>query len=171
MTTLVVTHDQVEAIGIADRIALMNRGRIVQIGTAREIYEHPATRFVADFVGHSLWFSGRFESDGIRAGRFHCDDGLVFVVERPAATASHCGLSVRPEHIHLEARSDDENRIPAVVERVEFFGAELRLHCRLDANGRIIAIPIRSDDPAMPGQGDRVELGVSSTRCRVVPDE
>jgi hypothetical protein len=45
------------------------------------------------------------------------------------------------------------------------------LHCRLDANGRIIAIPIRSDDPAMPGQGDRVELGVSSTRCRVVPDE
>ena len=171
MTTLVVTHDQVEAIGIADRIALMNRGRIVQIGTAREIYEHPATRFVADFVGHSLWFSGHFESDGIRAGRFLCDDGLVFVVERPAATASHCGLSVRPEHIHLEARSDDENRIPAVVERVEFFGAELRLHCRLDANGRIIAIPIRSDDPAMPGQGDRVELGVSSTRCRVVPDE
>jgi multiple sugar transport system ATP-binding protein len=82
-----------------------------------------------------------------------------------------CGLSVRPEHIHLKARSEDENRISAVVERVEFFGAELMLHCRLDANGRMIAIPIRSDDPAMPGEGDRVELGVSSTRCRVVPDE
>lgn len=52
--TLIVTHDQQEAIGIADRIAVMQSGRIAQVGTAREIYEEPATRFVAEFIGHSL---------------------------------------------------------------------------------------------------------------------
>ena len=61
MTTLVVTHDQLEAIALADRIALMNNGRIVQIGTGREIYEEPATRFVAEFIGQSLWFTGKLE--------------------------------------------------------------------------------------------------------------
>jgi len=170
-TTLVVTHDQVEAIGIADRIALMNQGRIVQIGRAREIYEEPTTRFVAEFVGQSLWFSGRFEPDGDRQGRFFADDGLVFIAERPTTSATRCGLSVRPEHIHLAPRPDDVNRFAAVVERVHFFGAELVLHCRLDSTGRMIAVPIRSDDPTTAGPGDRVELGVSSARCRVVADE
>ena len=61
-TTLVVTHDQSEAIGLADRIALMNKGRIVQVGTAREIYEEPATRFVAEFIGQSIWFSGHLQA-------------------------------------------------------------------------------------------------------------
>lgn len=56
MTTLVVTHHQQEAIGMADRIAVMRQGRSAQIGTAREIYEEPASRFVAEFIGHSLWF-------------------------------------------------------------------------------------------------------------------
>jgi putative spermidine/putrescine transport system ATP-binding protein len=171
MTTLMVTHDQIEAISIADRIALMNRGRIVQIGTAREIYEEPATRFAAEFVGRSIWFTGRFEPDGSRQGRFLSDDGLIFVAEGPIASATRCGLSVRPEHIHLRARADDVNRIGAVVERVDFLGAELILHCRLDTSGRVIAFPIRSDDTAVAARGDRVELGISSMRCRVVADE
>jgi putative spermidine/putrescine transport system ATP-binding protein len=66
-TTLVVTHDQTEAIGLADRIALMNKGRIVQVGTAREIYQEPATRFVAEFIGQSIWFSGHLRQGAERA--------------------------------------------------------------------------------------------------------
>jgi ABC-type Fe3+/spermidine/putrescine transport system ATPase subunit len=170
-TTLVVTHDQIEAIGLADRIALMDRGRIVQIGTPREIYDAPATRFVAEFVGQSLWFSGCFEQDGSHRGRFVSDDGLVFVTERPAANAARHGLSIRPEHIHVEARCGDVNRINAVVERVDFLGAELILRCRLNTGGRVIAIPIRSDDQAAVHPGDHVELGVAAARCRAVADE
>jgi ABC-type Fe3+/spermidine/putrescine transport system ATPase subunit len=170
-TTLLVTHDQIEAIGIADRIALMDRGRIVQIGTAQEVYEAPTTRFVAEFVGRSLWFTGRFEPDGSHQGRFLTDDGLVFVTQRPVATAARYGLSIRPEHVHLKARADDINKVTAIVERVDFFGAELVLRCRLDANGRAVAIPIRSDDPAAAAPGDRVELSISSKRCRVVVDD
>ena len=171
MTTLLVTHDQIEAIGIADRIALMDRGRIVQVGTAREIYEEPATRFVAEFIGQSLWFTGRFEPDGHRQGRFISDDGLTFIAAQPVVTASRYGLSIRPEHVHLKPRAEDTNRIGAIVERVDFLGAELILRCRLDAKGRVIAIPIRSDEPAIPNPAERVELGVALSRCRVVADE
>lgn len=171
MTTLVVTHDQMEAIGIADRIALMNLGRIVQVGTPREIYEEPSTRFVAEFIGQSLWFTGRFEPDGSLQGRFAADDGLTFMAAPPVVAASRYGLSIRPEHVHLGARASDVNRFGAIVERVDFFGAELILRCRLGAKGRAVAIPIRSDDSAIPNPGDRIELGVALARCRVVADE
>jgi ABC-type Fe3+/spermidine/putrescine transport system ATPase subunit len=166
-TTLIVTHDQIEAIGLADRIALMNRGRIVQVGTAREIYEEPATRFVAGFIGQSVWFSGQLKR-GKDSAEFVTDDGFVLRVDAPA-DVQKCGLSIRPEHVHLPARSNDINRIPATVTDVEFFGAELIVSCRLDS-GRVIRIPIRSDDEAMAA-GARVPLGVAPERCKVVADD
>ena len=172
MTTLIVTHDQIEAIALADRIALMNKGAIEQIGSARDIYEQPATRFVAEFIGQSLWFAGRFDRQGAGpVGRFVADDGPTFIVDPPTVRSARYGLSIRPEHVHLMARATDANRLPAVVDRVQFLGAELVVSCRLDAGARIIAIPIRSDEEAIPAPGDRVELGVSAGRCRVVADE
>jgi ABC-type Fe3+/spermidine/putrescine transport system ATPase subunit len=168
-TTLVVTHDQTEAIGLADRIALMNKGRIVQIGTAREIYQEPATRFVAEFIGQSIWFSGRL-SLGPDRTTFVTDEGIALPVEAPAGTRSDVGLSIRPEHIHLPARPGDIGRIPAAVTNIEFFGAELVVSCKLDS-GRVIRIPVRSDDENLPAAGARVELGVAPERCRVVADD
>jgi len=168
-TTLVVTHDQTEAIGLADRIALMNKGRIVQIGTAREIYQKPATRFIAEFIGQSIWFSGRL-SQGPDRTMFVTDDGIVLPVEAPANLPPAVGLSIRPEHIHLPARPSDIGRIPATVTSIEFFGAELIVSCRLDS-GRIVRIPVRSDDEGLPATGARVELGVAPERCRVVADD
>jgi ABC-type Fe3+/spermidine/putrescine transport system ATPase subunit len=169
-TTMVVTHDQLEAMSIADRIAVMDRGRIVQVGTPREIYDEPNTRFVAEFVGQSLWFSGRFEPDRGQA-RFVTDDGVVFVAERPAAASACYGLSVRPEHVHIRSCPEDVNRMSAVVERVDFLGAELIVRCRLDGSNKAMAIPIRSDEMASVGPGDRIELGVSPRHCRIVADE
>jgi ABC-type Fe3+/spermidine/putrescine transport system ATPase subunit len=154
-TTLVVTHDQTEAIGLADRIALMNKGRIVQIGTAREIYQEPATRFVAEFIGRSIWLT---------------DAGIVLPVNPPTSLRPDVGLSIRPEHIHLPARPSDIGRIPATVTNVEFFGAELIVSCRLNS-GRVIRIPVRQDDEGLPAAGARVELGVAPDRCRVVADD
>jgi putative spermidine/putrescine transport system ATP-binding protein len=173
MTTLVVTHDQQEAIALADRIALMNNGRIVQIGTGREIYEEPATRFVAEFIGQSLWFTGRLETQPAGgAARFQCDDGNVFAAAAPRGAGGGAkGLSIRPEHVHLQPRPGDHNRIPATIERVEFFGAELLVHCRLARGGRTIAVPIRSDDPELPVPGAAAELGVAPERCHVIDDE
>ena len=169
LTTLVVTHDQLEAIGLADRIALMNMGRIVQVGTAREIYEQPATRFVAEFIGQSLWFAGSLAEDG--SARFNAEDGNAFNVATSGRPGKRQGLSIRPEHVHLRRRPEDENRLPAVVERVEFYGAELIVHCRLTTGGRKIAVPARSDDPGLPAAGEQIELGIAAARCRVVEDE
>ena len=167
-TTLVVTHDQSEAIGLADRIALMNNGRIVQVGTAREIYQEPATRFVAEFIGQSIWFSGRLRRGQDRA-EFVTDDGLVLPATAPTSACPDVGLSIRPEHIRLPARPGDIGRIPATVTLIEFFGAELIVSCRLDS-GRIIRVPVRQDDEGLPAAGARVELGVSPERCRIVAD-
>jgi len=169
-TTLVVTHDQVEAIGIADRIALMDRGRIVQVGTPREIYDEPITRFVAEFVGQSLWFSGRFEPGEGQQGRFIADDGIIFIAERPVAPAARYGLCLRPEHVHVGSRPQEINTINVVVERIDFLGAEHILRCRLE-RGKAIAVPIRSEDRESFSPGDRIPLGVSAAHCRVVVDE
>ena len=169
-TTLVVTHDQVEAMVIADRIALMDRGRIVQVGTPREIYDEPITRFVAEFIGQSLWFSGRFEPGEGKQGRFIADDGITFVTERPAVPAARYGLCLRPEHVHVGSRPQDVNTINVVVERIDFLGAEHILQCRLE-RGKAIAIPIRSEDRENFHPGDRIPLGVSAAHCRVVVDE
>src|SRR5882724_4311781 len=168
-TTLVVTHDQAEAMALADRIALMNKGRIVQIGTARDIYEQPATRFVAEFIGQSIWFSGELKQ-GRDVTDFVSGDGLVFRVDATGKVPRGCGLSIRPEHIHLHARANDINRIPATVTDVEFFGSELIVACRLES-GRIIRIPIRSDDESIPVAGARVALGVAPDRCKIVANE
>jgi ABC-type Fe3+/spermidine/putrescine transport system ATPase subunit len=173
MTTLVVTHDQLEAIALADRIALMNNGRIVQVGTGREIYEEPATRFVAEFIGQSLWFTGKLDAspqDG--HPRFVADDGNAFAVAPSASRSGRGqGMSIRPEHVHLTARPGDRNRLPATIERVEFYGAELIVHCRLARGGRSIAIPIRSDEPDIPAPGATIELAVAPERCRVIDDD
>ena len=166
-TTLVVTHDQTEAIGLADRIALMNKGRIVQIGTAREIYQEPATRFVAEFIGQSIWFFGHLKQ-GLDRAEFVSDDGIVLPVAPPTSVRPDVGLSIRPEHIHLPARPSDIGCIPATVTIIEFFGAELIVSCRLDS-GRVIRIPVRSDE-SLPATGARVELGVAPERCRVIAD-
>lgn len=169
-TTLIVTHDQMEAIGIADRIALMDRGRIVQVGTPREIYDEPITRFVAEFVGQSLWFSGHFEPGEGRQGRFITDDGITFIAERPVAPAARYGLCLRPEHVHIESRPEDVNTINVVVGRIDFLGAEHILRCRLET-GKAIAVPIRSEDRGSFSPGDHIALGISAAHCRVVVDE
>jgi ABC-type Fe3+/spermidine/putrescine transport system ATPase subunit len=171
MTTLVVTHDQQEAIALADRIALMNNGRIVQIGTARQIYEEPATRFVAEFIGQSLWFTGKPDPQQVDDYvQFHCDDGNVFAAVASRRSGGNQGLSIRPEHVHLQPRPGDHNRIKAEIERIEFFGAELIVHCRLICGGRVIAVPIRSDEPEIPPPGTMTELGVAPERCHVIDD-
>ncbi len=170
MTTLVVTHDQQEAIALADRIAVMNNGRIAQIGTARQIYEEPRTRFVAEFIGQSLWFTGGVDSRPENgAARFRADDGNVFAAVVRGAGDSQ-GLAIRPEHVHLRPRPGDDNRIAARIERIEFFGAELIVHCRLSQGGRVIAVPIRSDDPDIPAPGAVTELGIAPERCHVIDD-
>jgi iron(III) transport system ATP-binding protein len=110
LTTLYVTHDQIEALALSDRIAVMNGGRIVQLGTPREIYERPADPFVADFIGTSNFFSGSIV--GADAGRMaivRLDGGaeLRTVLPRDLAPGARVTVAIRPEKLELSTSPDN----------------------------------------------------------------
>jgi putative spermidine/putrescine transport system ATP-binding protein len=165
-TTLVVTHDQDEAMALADRIAVMDRGRIVQLGTPREIHERPATRFVAEFVGRILWLDGQVQEGG---QRFVTGAGLALRCRPPARVASRHGLAIRPERIRLPARPGDENRLPARVTALSYRGGESLVGVELSP-GLALSLPVRSHEVDC-APGDVVELGIRAEDCVVVAEE
>ncbi|MGY3485158.1 multiple sugar transport system ATP-binding protein [Bradyrhizobium sp. USDA 4011] len=116
-TTVYVTHDQLEAMSMADQIAVMNKGRVEQIGTPQEVYDRPASMFVADFIGsppmNFLHFEGGMRS-GDRAISFH-DTRLAVPEIREDRASAPLALGVRPEHIRFA---------DAGAVRGEVFGAE-----------------------------------------------
>jgi multiple sugar transport system ATP-binding protein len=119
-TTVYVTHDQLEAMAMADKIAVMNRGVIEQFGTPQEIYDRPATMFVADFIGsppmNFLTFQSALES-GARSVRVNGAEVPVPVL-REARGESQLALGVRPEHV----RFDDASRLRGSVFGTEYLG-------------------------------------------------
>jgi len=131
ITFIYVTHDQDEAMTMSDRIAVMNRGRISQVGTPQEIYEQPSSLFVADFIGASNVFSGRVTGPVGPWSLVRLDSGEEFRV--PARSASDRGVRVsvvvRPDHMALAnatAASPDVNAIAGVIKRISFLGTHLQ---------------------------------------------
>ncbi len=108
ITTLYVTHDQDEALALSDRIAVMSAGKIVQIGTPREIYREPATPFIADFVGHSNILEGTpvRRGDGGLGVRFADDQVLCLPAEPGGAPSPRLQVAIRPEHVALKSSGD-----------------------------------------------------------------
>ena len=132
VTTIMVTHDQEEALSIADRIVVMNAGRIEQVGTPREIYGVPATPFVADFVGKINVLPAIAEGSGsFRVGNVLLSSACLDVV-----AGTPVKLYLRPEEITLNANgSAAGNTLPARVAKIEFLGAFCLVGISLDAAG------------------------------------
>jgi spermidine/putrescine transport system ATP-binding protein len=105
LTFIMVTHDQEEALSLSDRIAVMNQGKIEQIGTPSEVYEHPATSFVADFIGDTNLFSGEISEVDALNVKVTTKTGLTIVVSRgeqtPTESLQPVVVSIRPEKIQL----------------------------------------------------------------------
>ena len=99
ITTVYVTHDQAEAMATADRIAVLDRGQLVQVGSPAEIFDRPKTRFVAEFVGKANILTGRFEADG----QLRLDDGAVIRLADAAgpSSAGKVAICLRPHHLKL----------------------------------------------------------------------
>jgi len=102
-TTVYVTHDQLEAMSMADKIAVMNNGVVEQLGTPREIYDRPASMFVADFIGSPPMNFVDFEAPLARGDRSITIDGAAIAMPElhEAASQPQCALGVRPEHVRL----------------------------------------------------------------------
>ncbi len=137
ITFLYVTHDQGEAMSISDTIAVMNKGRIEQIGTPAEIYETPRSSFVAAFIGDTNFLEGRItETLGPRFSRAEIP-GLGSVTldnDKPVSLGDRIHLSLRPEKLILSRGRQDcgewENTVPGKVEEVIYYGSHTRYWVR-----------------------------------------
>lgn len=126
VTCVMVTHDQEEAMTMAGRIAVMSKGRVLQVGSPEEVYEHPSSRFVADFIGNVNLFDGRLSIDqpdhcAVTAsiGEIHVNHGVSGALNMPTA------IAVRPEKIEIskERPAADHNVFTGKVKEIAYFGS------------------------------------------------
>ncbi len=173
ITFLYVTHDQEEALTMSDRLAVMNHGRIVQLGTPEEVYNEPADAYVADFLGVSNLMDARVESAG--NGRGACRLRLGdFTLEARSGQLEATGavkLAIRPERIHLRPlETGGANCLPGMVERLVFLGSTTHVYVRL-ATGSALQALIRNEGTVVPySQGTPVSVDLPADALRVLPD-
>jgi iron(III) transport system ATP-binding protein len=135
LTTVFVTHDQIEALAMSDRIAVMDRGRIVQVGTPREIYNNPSSPFIADFIGTSNFLRAEVveASEGRYAARLAADGTVVRLsAAQPPAVGASVTIACRPERIALAPADSPpgvDNVLAARVVDKDFLGARLLYSC------------------------------------------
>ena len=172
ITFIFVTHDQEEALTMSDRIAVMSQGRVQQIGTAREIYETPVNRFVADFIGETNLVAARIERITGGQAEVSLPGGQRLSCAAGAATtgAGAHHLSIRPERLNLVAAGAADSDLDAVVERVIYLGTDLHLMARLD-DGTPLSVRLQnSAGTTIPAAGARVGLAFESGAARLLAD-
>jgi sn-glycerol 3-phosphate transport system ATP-binding protein/multiple sugar transport system ATP-binding protein len=157
VTSIYVTHDQVEAMTLADRIVILNGGKVAQIGTPREVYDHPATEFVAGFIGSPAmnFMSGNRTSEGWQI----VDTDLVLpATDSLPVTDPALTLGVRPEHIEvLAADAPDAPWVfDATVKLAELLGADALLN--LSVMGQPILARVGGTDFPPAGTAVRVRI-------------
>jgi spermidine/putrescine ABC transporter ATP-binding subunit len=168
ITAVYVTHDQAEALAIADRVAVMNAGRIEQIGTPDEIYECPQSQFVADFIGLSNFIQGRVISfeDGLAVVEV---DNLRVTVPAGAGTQEGQDLLVfiRPNDIDLLPADAEtgENVLDGVVNKLTYLGDKIDYRLIL---GETLLLRVQTDGKVRFRAGEKVKVRLPEPHCRVI---
>jgi ABC-type Fe3+/spermidine/putrescine transport system ATPase subunit len=151
ITTVFVTHDQDEALGLSDRVAVMHAGRIEQLGSPRDVYDQPATPFVADFIGSSSALEGRVvDGHTVALASGH---SLEVRLARPLTPGAAVRLLIRPERVALGGAGP--NALPARVTSAMFFGDRSEVRLELEGGTRVIAV---APGAAVLAPGDRVSV-------------
>ena len=164
VTTIMVTHDQEEALSMADRIVVMNHGAIEQVGSALEIYREPRSAFVADFVGKVNVLAGAAENGGLRVGSvlLHCRS------EKPVSGKMRAYL--RPEDIVARPIAEgDSNVLESRIEKIEFLGSYCLVRVAADGLGQPLTVYLSlnflSEQALEPG--GRLKLRILPERLRL----
>ncbi|MCD2174837.1 ABC transporter ATP-binding protein [Rhizobium sp. C4] len=164
LTFIFVTHDQEEALTMSDRIAVMSGGHVQQIATPRELYDRPANRFVAGFIGESNFLSAKASAGVVEVG-----EGRVALADAPDGPVT---LMIRPEHVVLSANAPDALELQATVAQLVFFGTDTHVHLVLADGTRLVA---RVQNALHGGQslneGERITISLPAKALRVVRDE
>jgi len=164
ITTIMVTHDQEEALSLADTVAVMDHGTIEQVGTPEQIYHRPASRFVADFVGHSNFPPVQVRADG----RVELAGQEIPVLGAHPAGAAR--LFCRPEDIRI-GPNPGGGGLMALVESLEFLGPVRRATLRLEqARDIVLRVDLSAKDPGIAA-GQLVPVGFPTDRMLLFADE
>jgi spermidine/putrescine ABC transporter ATP-binding subunit len=151
ITTIFVTHDQEEALSLADRIAVMNHGEVQQIGPTAEVYERPANRFVAEFMGQSNLLQATLVEDGPAGPRFRLATGDVVaaVTDSPVQVGEEVLLSLRSERLKLfgarprHTPPPSTGHLAGVIDHVTYLGGFIQVRVRL-ATGEILKVAVQN---------------------------
>jgi spermidine/putrescine transport system ATP-binding protein len=167
ITFVYVTHDQEEALTMSDRIVLMRQGRVEQVGAPRDLYDRPASRYVADFIGETNLIGGTVVEGGrgrvvLRAGT----DLLLGWSDEVLPVGAAAWLSVRPEALRLlaEGANGADNVLQGTVAEAVYSGSLVRLHLSLPGGRRLVAhAPV--GNAVQPGEQVRVGWAAERGRC------
>ena len=166
-TVLYVTHDQEEALVMSDRIAIFSMGRIEQLGSGADLYDRPASLFVADFIGESNILRGRYEVDSGAGGWMTRDEtrwrvGAASAGRSDVASGAAAALVVRPERMRVltdGATPDGLNTADATVDEVLYLGPDIKYQLALPWGQRISIREPRELDARELARGERVRIG------------
>ena len=166
ITFIFVTHDQEEALTMSDRIAVMSQGRVQQIGSARDIYEAPVNRFVADFIGETNLLEVNVDRIEGETARVTLPGGHVIIVPSAGTGPGRHHLYIRPERLSLTAKGD----LTATVERVVYLGTDLQLFTRLTTGEEFHIRLQNSARTEVPAAGTTVALHLEEGAARLLAD-
>jgi ABC-type Fe3+/spermidine/putrescine transport system ATPase subunit len=175
ITAVFVTHDQIEALSLSDRIAVMSAGHVEQLGSPLEMYEHPATPFVRDFLGSTVLLRGTV-GDGAASGLLvHLDSvpgatlSAVRASDSSLAKGSRVVAAVRPEDIHLTPANGGAahpNSLTGTIETLLFVGNHYEYRVRLSDEESLLLHTPRS---TVLREGERVQLRIPEEGISVWP--
>ncbi|MGH6891201.1 MAG: ABC transporter ATP-binding protein [Dongiaceae bacterium] len=173
ITFIFVTHDQEEALTMSDRIAVMSKGHILQIGNPRDIYDHPAERFVANFIGETNFLDG--EVEGVASDkasvRLSCGGGAIMATF-PSGFMPNGKVTVvvRPEHAQVVGNCTRATLI-GTLENIVYFGTDTHYYLRLEDGAEFIVRQQNSrTNPATFAQGDRAGVFIGDNAAQVLRD-
>jgi iron(III) transport system ATP-binding protein len=170
ITTLYVTHDQAEAMVISDRVAVLQSGRVVQIGSAEELFDHPRTRFVAEFIGKTNLIDGTAEGPStVARGRLRLQVAAGDLV--PGAPVA---ISIRPHQIEMAPAESaapaalHANALTGTVRRASYLGDAVDYQVELEESGVILRVA--GPTPPRAHVGERVSLRIAAAACVPLAD-
>jgi spermidine/putrescine transport system ATP-binding protein len=172
ITFIFVTHDQEEALTMSDRIAVMSKGRILQIGGPRDIYEHPSDRFVANFIGETNFIQAEIQSAADRIATVRIAGGGTLVANLPEGHAANGRVTVvvRPEHAMLVSGSDG-GELSGLLENVVYSGTDTHFHVRLPSSGVfVVRNQNRRGAESAFAPGDAVAVRIQESAAQVLRD-
>jgi spermidine/putrescine transport system ATP-binding protein len=169
ITFVFVTHDQEEALTMSDRVAVMSGGHVEQAGTPREMYEEPATLFVADFLGVSNLIGADASADAGGACALRVGERTLRAASGATGARGEVKAMIRPERVAVEPQgATGDNRLPGMVERAVYVGSAHELHVRL-VGGDLLKATVRNDGSAFAyEEGTPVTLYLPPDAVRVL---